>query len=321
MRIAGLVGNGLMTVVLAFASTTAPAQVVGLGTTQVGATNQLSVGIAKVVSDKGGVQMRTQPMAGAAQYAPLVNNGEIEFGVANVVESIYLREGRVITEGRPNTELRAVARLVPWYNGLVVKNDSPIKTLKDLKGQPVPAGFSGNPLGRVLIAGYLANAGMSFDDVKQVPVPAFPRMFDAFKQQQTVTSIATIGAAQFKEWEVSLGGVRYLPFDDSPPAVAALNKFIPQSRVVEVQPGPGMSGVPVPTKILVYDYVLFAGSKVADDVVAKVVAALHGNPADLKASSPLWRDFDPTQMSRDLGMPWHPGAAKFYQTKGIAPAK
>lgn len=305
----------------ALAASLAHAQVVGLGTTQAGATNQLSVGIAKVVSDKGGVQMRTQPMAGAAQYAPLVNNGEIEFGVANVVETIYLREGRVINEGRPNSELRAVARLVPWYNGLVVKHDSPIKSLQALKGQPVPAGFTGNPLGRVLIAGYLANAGLSFDDVKQVPVPAFPRMFDAFKQQQTVTSIATIGAAQFKEWEVALGGVRYLPFDDSPAAVAALNKFIPQSQVVEVKPGPGMSGVPAPTKLLVYDYVLFAGSKVADDVVGKVAAALHANPADLKASSPLWRDFDPALMSKDLGTPWHPGAVKFYQSKGIAPTR
>ncbi len=321
MGLRELTGRASVLAVLVGIAPIAAAQVVGLGTTQVGATNQLSVGIAKVVSDKGGVQMRTQPMAGAAQYAPLVNNGEIEFGVANVVEAIYLREGKVITEGRPNPELRAVARLVPWFNGLVVKNDSPIKTLKDLKGQPVPAGFTGNPLGRVLIAGYLANAGMSFDDVKQVPVPAFPRMFDAFKQQQTVTSIATIGAAQFKEWEVALGGVRYLPFDDSPAAVAALNKFIPQSQVVEVKPGPGMSGVPVPTKILVYDYVLFVGSKVADDVVGKVVAALHANSAELKASSPLWREFDPALMSKDLGLAWHPGAVKFYQSKGIAPAK
>ena len=43
-----------------FASTAAMAQVIGLGTTQVGATFQLATGVAKVVSDKGGVQMRTQ---------------------------------------------------------------------------------------------------------------------------------------------------------------------------------------------------------------------------------------------------------------------
>ena len=299
-----------------FASTAAMAQVIGLGTTQVGATFQLATGVAKVVSDKGGVQMRTQPMAGAAQYAPLVNKGEIDFGISNVPELHYLVQGQVITE-RPNPDLRMVARLVPWYTGLVVKKDSPIKSLKDLKGQPVPAGFSGNPLGKVLITGYLANAGMTFDDTRQVPVPAFPRMFDAFKQQQTATSIATIGMAQLREWESALGGVRFLSFDRSPAAVAAVTKHVPHSYVVEVKPGPGKVGVDAPTNMLVYDYALWANAKVPDDVVGKVVNALYANPAELKASSPLYAEYETAELGRDVGIPYHPGAIKAYQAKGI----
>jgi TRAP transporter TAXI family solute receptor len=292
------------------------AQVIALGTTQVGATFQLSTGIAKLVSEKSGLQMRTQPMAGAAQYAPLVNRGDIDFGISNVPELHYLTRGEVIVE-RPSPDLRMVARLVPWYNGLVVKKDSPIRTVKDLKGQPVPAGFTGNPLGRVLITGYLANAGMSFEDTRQVPVPAFPRMFDAFKQQQTVTSIATIGMAQLREWESALGGVRFLPFDPSPQAVAAIARHVPHSYVVEVKPGPGKTGIEGPTHILVYDYALWANSKVADDVVMKVASALYDNPGDLKATSPLWAELDVAQLGRDVGIPYHPGAIKAYQAKGI----
>ena len=295
----------------------AASQVVGLGTTQVGATFQLATGIAKVVSDKAGVQMRTQPMAGAAQYAPLVNAGEIEFGISNVVELNYLVQGRAIVEGRKNPELRMVARLVPWYNGLVVKGDSPIHGLKDLKGKPVPYGFTGNPLGKVLLDGYLANAGLTAADVRQVPVPSFPRMFDAFKQQQTVTSIATIGQSQLKEWEVSLGAVRFLPFDDSPAAVKAMNSHIPYGEVVEVKPGPGTTGVAVPTKMLVYDYTLWANSKTKDEVVAKVVQALHENGQSLKETSPLWKEFDPALMAKELGVPYHPAAIRYYQAKGL----
>lgn len=295
----------------------AAAQVVGLGTTQVGATFQLSTGIAKVISDKGGVQMRTQPMAGAGQYAPLVNAGDIEFGISNAPELNYLVEGRVLIEGRKNPELRMVARLVPWYNGLVVKGDSPIRAVKDLKGQPVPYGFTGNPLGRVLIDGYLANAGLTVGDVRQVPVPSFPRMFDAFKQQQTAVSIATIGQSQLKEWEAAFGAVRYLPFDDSPAAVAALNRSIPFSSVVELQPGPGTTGIAAPTKILVYDYTLWTHSKVKDDVVAKVVETLHANAAALKDTGPLWKEFDPALMAKDVGIAYHPAAVKLYQAKGL----
>lgn len=308
-----------MLFVLAALSTACGAQVVGLGTTQVGATFQLATGIAKVVSDKGGVQMRTQPMAGAAQYAPLVNNGEIEFGISNAPELHYLVEGKVIVEGRRNPELRMVARLVPWYNAFVVRTDSPIQSVKDLKGKPVPYGFTGNPLGKVLVDGYLANAGMTASDVRAVPVPSFPRMFDAFKQGQTVTSIATIGQAQVKEWDATLGGVRFLSFDDSAGAVGALNKFIPYSYVQEVKPG--ATGVTAPTKFLVYDYTIWANSKVAPDVVARVVEALYMHAQELKDTSPLWKEFEPSLMSKDLGVPYHPGAMRVYQAKGIWPGK
>lgn len=296
------------------------AQVVGMGTTQSGATASLSTAIAKVVSDKGGVQMRPQPMAGVAQYAPLVNKGDIEFGVSNVVEARYVIEGKAIVE-RPNPDLRLVARLVPWYNGLVVKADSPIKSIKDLKGQPTPSGFTGNPLGRVLMDGYLANGGIKIGDTREVLVPAFPRMFDMFKQGQLATSIATIGSPVLKEWEAAVGPVRFLNFDDAPQALAALHKFIPGAYVVEVKPAPGVVGVPAPTKMLVYDYVIFANAKVSDDVVAKVAEALYNNAGDLKASSPLFVEFDPKQMGRDLGIAYHPGAVKFYQAKGVWPGK
>ncbi len=305
-------------VVLSMACGGAHAQVVGLGTTQTGATYQLAVGIAKVVSDKaGGVQMRTQPMAGAAQYAPLINNGEIEFGISNIVELHYLVAGKAITEGREHKSLRMAARLVPWYNGLVVKRDSPYKSVRDLKGASVPYGFTGNPLGRVMIDAFLANGGLTVADVKPYPVPAFPRMFDAFKQQQTVTSISVIGAAQMQEWESALGGVRFLSLDRSPEAIAATAKHAPQSTVAEVQAQPGMIGVAGPTNLVLFDYTLWVGEKVSDDLVAKVLDALHTNPEGLRAASPLFREFDPAVMGKDLGLTYHRGAERFYRAKGI----
>ena len=305
---------------LSLATTAASAQVVGLGTTQAGATNQLATVIAKVVSERGGVQMRPQPMAGVVQYAPLVNAGDIDFGVSNIVEARYVVQGREII-ATPSPNLRLVARLVPWYNGLVVKADSPIKSIRDLKGQPTPAGFTGNPLGRVLMDGYLANAGMRIGDTRQVLVPAFPRMFEMFKQGQLATSIATIGSPVLKEWEASVGTIRFLNFDPAPQAVAALNEYIPGAYVVEVQPAAGVIGVATPTHMLVYDYVIFAGAKVADEVVGKVVEALYANPDDLKAASPLFRQFEPREMARELGIPYHPGASKVYQARGLLPAK
>jgi TRAP-type uncharacterized transport system substrate-binding protein len=185
----------------------------------------------------------------------------------------------------------------------------------------VPYGFTGNPLGRVLMDGYLANGGLTASDTRQVLVPSFPRMFDMFKSQQLSTSIATIGSPVVREFEVSLGPVRFLGFDDSPAAMAALQKFIPGAVVVEVKPEPGTPGVPAPLKNLSYDYVLFAHVKVKDEVINKVLTALYNNPADLKAASATMKEFDPQAMSRDMGAAYHPGAIKFFQSKGIWPGK
>lgn len=299
----------------------AAAETVGLGTTRVGATSQIAAAIAKVVSEKGGMQMRTQPMAGAAQYIPIVNAGQLEFGIANIVETSYAVRGEVILDGHPNPELRMVARLFPFIAGLVVVKDGPVKSLADLRGKPVPAGFSGNPLGRVIMEGYLATAGLTMGDTEQVLVPSFPRMFDAFKQKNTATSIAAVGSGILKDFDATLGGIRYLAFDDTPQAQAALQKFLPRAYFIEVKPAPGQTGIVEPTRLIAYDYVLFAGAKVSDDAVAKVVAAMHENPDDLKATGPLWKEFDPAKMSVDVGIPYHPGAIAFYSQKGQWPAK
>jgi TRAP-type uncharacterized transport system substrate-binding protein len=84
-----------------------------------------------------------------------------------------------------------------------------------------------------------------------------------------------------------------------------------------VKPGPGRTGVEQPTRILVYDYALWANAKVPEDTVAKVAQALHDHPADLKATSPLWAEYDVKELGRDVGVPYHPGAVKVYQAKGI----
>jgi len=116
---------------------------------------------------------------------------------------------------------------------------------------------------------------------------------------------------------VALGGVRFLPFDDSPAAMAALSKYIPNAYVTELKPGPGRVGIDVPTKMLVYDYVLWGNDKVKDDVVAKVIDALYTGVADLKAAGPLWNEFEPALMGKEVGLAPHPAAAKYYQSKGL----
>ena len=87
---------------------------------------------------------------------------------------------------------------------------------------------------------------------------------------------------------------------------------IPES----VKPNPKIPGVEVPTNLFHFDYMLFAGKHVSNDVVYRVTKAMYENKKALVAATPMWRSFSPKKMSKDQGLAFHPGAAKFYKEKG-----
>ena len=56
-----------------------------------------------------------------------------------------------------------------------------------------------------------------------------------------------------------------------------------------------------------------------NDVVAKVVKAMHGSEKELHAAGPFWRSHKANNMAKDQGAPYHPGAISFYKEAGIWP--
>lgn len=298
-------------------STSGLAQTVGIGTTQGGATNQVATAIATVVSAKaGGLQMRPQPYANTAQYIPVVNAGRLEFGVSNVVQALYAAKGEGMSAGRPHPDLRLVAVLFPFEATLFVAEKSGIKSMADLKGRSVPT-FTEDSLGDFIMKGFLANAGVPYEQVKTVKVPNFPRMWDAFKEGAVDTMIATVGSRPTFEAKAALGELVALPIDPRPARMEELRKFLPQAYAVEVKADPKLPGMAADRFVMAFDYVLWAHKGVADEIVAKVARALFENPADLHASAPIWRGFRPDGMAKDVGLPWHPGAAAFLKEKGL----
>ncbi len=60
-----------------------------------------SVAIGKLIDEKLKMQVRVQPMAGSSTYIPLLNRGEVDFGLTNVDDALYGLQGRSATSGRP----------------------------------------------------------------------------------------------------------------------------------------------------------------------------------------------------------------------------
>lgn len=307
---------GLMAAIVLW-SGSASAEIAALGSTARGGTSQVGRTLAAAISEVGKLQMRPQELANTADYIPLVNAGEIEFGIANVVQLTYAVNGTGMSEGRPNGNLQMVATLMPFRNAYIVRKDSDIKSVADLKGKRVPV-FANRALGDYVTKGYFANAGMGLDEVEGVPVPNFPRMWSSFAEGSADVAIVVVGAGNSREYDATFG-IRYLSFEDSPEALARMRELLPQTYLQNMDASSGIPGIAEPTNVNVFDYTFFAGKDVSEDMVYDAVKALWQKESDLLAGGPFWKGFTKEGMAKNVGLNYHPGAIKFYKEMGVWP--
>ncbi len=292
--------------------TQAIAQTIGIGTTKGGATAQIAAAVSKVVSANSSVQVRPQAMANTQQYIPMVNAGRIELGLANVPQTRYAVSGTGMSEGKPNPDLRMIVTLFTFRAGIMVSADSGIKSVEDLAGRNLPA-FKSRALGEYIFGAFLESGGLSYEDVSKVPTSNFPTMWKMFKQRQVDAAIVAVGSKPAFDFDAAFGGVQFLDFGDGKNEIAGT--YLPGSFLTEINGGTPGEGEGIHT--LAFDYALWAHKDVADEVITEVVRAMYDNPDQLKATSPLWKRFDPAAMGKDTGVEFHPAAIEFYKGKGI----
>jgi TRAP transporter TAXI family solute receptor len=296
----------------------AQAQVMGFGSAPQGSIGyNMSSAIARVMADAG-MQSRVQPYSGSSAVLPLVNSGELDLSVCNVLEIEEATKGEGPYNGRKQANLRVLGVIFPLLSSIFVRKDSDIKSLADLKGKRIPAGFSAQVTLDRIIDAVLANGGVERKDVKPVLVPNVIRGADDFVERKIDGGFFALGAAKVLEVHKSTGGIRFLPLSDEPAAVARMQKHMAYAYITEVKPGPAFAGVDVPTKLMAYDYLITVGAHVKDEQVYKIAKAVYENKPKLIECLGAFRGFNPDLMNRKMPAAFHPGAMKFYKEKGIA---
>jgi TRAP transporter TAXI family solute receptor len=301
---------------------TANAQTIGIMTSPPGAfTHSTGVAIAKVIVEKTNLKATVQPQAQAP--LGLVNSGVADFGMANSFDLTFAAAGTgEYQEQGPKPNLRVAGILQVYKVAMHVRKDSDIRSLKDLKGKRVGSGFHAQKtIGRIIEA-HLANAGLTYDDVKQVPAPNVTRAAEDFGGGKSDVMFYALGSAVVMEINTKVGGLRVLPVESSPEAVARMQKIMPGSYVSEARPGPTVPGITEPVMVVSFDNVLYTNAKIADDVVYTVVKVIYENKPDLVASFAAFGSFSLQRMATPVqGLDFHPGALKFYREVGILPSK
>ena len=300
-----------------------PVKSVTIGTNPAGTVfYAVGGGLASIISGAAPFQAVIQPYTGTSTFLPLLDSGEIDFGIINAVEMNLAYQGpaKLKIAGKnplphvPNTRL--IMRGSPLSVSLVVKKDSPIKTVYDVKGKRVTGEYPANVAIWYHIYTALAGAGMTWDDVKVVPVPAVNDGVDALVQGRADVTNHAIGAAKIKEADTSVG-VRYLSLDCSAPGEARVRKAVPGYYVTTVKSG-SSTGVVGDTCVLTYDIYLVGHKALTGEVVQAALKAVWDNIAKLPALHAQFQDWTRERAaSADVTIPYHPAAIHFYKEKNL----
>lgn len=282
----------------------------------------LASGVAKVASGASPVQVSVQPYTGTSTFLPLVNTGELDFGVVNGVDMgmAYVGPQRLQVGGRnpfphvPNTRL--VMRGSPLMTSAIVRKDSPIKTIHEIRGKRVTGEYPAHLAVWYNMYGILASAGLAWQDVKVVPVPAVNEGMDALVQGRADVSTHALGSAKVKEADATIG-IRYVSIDCSPQGENRLRSAVPGYYPRSLKAG-ASTGVVEDTCFETYDIYFATHHAASDQLVTAVLKAVWDNIGQLK---PLHPGFDEWTRERaasaDITIPYHPAAIKFYKEKGV----
>ena len=297
----------------------ATAQTIGIVTTPAGSfSNSAGQAIAKVLVEKA--KLRAIVQAQASTGFEEVESGSADFNVSNSFDATFFATGTGEYQGLgQHPVMRYAGALIPYRVAMHVRADSGIKTIGDLKGKRVSSDFNAQKTIARIIEAHLANAGLAYNDVVKVPAPNVVRQAEDFMSGKVDVLFFALGSAAIKQANASVGGLRVLEVDTSAAAMKRTQALLPGAYVLQVAPSPAIEGIVKPTHLIAFDMALITTAKVSDDIVYRVAKALHDNKQDLVATFPPFGLFQPQNMAKPLeGVPFHPGAMKYYREIGLA---
>ena len=134
-----------------------------------------------------------------------------------------------------------------------MRADSPIKTIKDMKGHTIAYGFTSQEIIKKTVDAMLATEGMSIKDLKPIMVPNLVRGVDEFIGGRADITTFALGSAKVAEADAAVG-IRFISLQNTPEALKGLKSEFRTAYIAKAEPSPRYAGVKEPIYIMQYDY-------------------------------------------------------------------
>ncbi len=272
--------------------------------------------LANAISQPPSLVLTAVASNGSVANVNSIMGGSLESGFSQADVAYWAFTGTGIWEGKGKAaDLRAIANLYPESIHLVARKGAGIKTAADLKGKRVSLDEPGS--GTLVDARIILGAwGLKDSDVKAEylkPNQAGDKMKDG--AMDAFFFVGGFPAGAISELASTGAGIELVPIDGANAAkILSQYKFFAKDAI----PANTYKGVGAVNTISVGAQWV-TSAKVPDDVVYQVVKGMWSDKARgaLDAGHAKGKMIRKETALSGIGIPLHPGAAKFYKEVGL----
>jgi hypothetical protein len=289
---------------------TAAAEMVRFGAGQQGSQNYgVNAALAQAFKTTAKLDTTVQAFGGPVNYLPLLNSGELDAAAVVTPDLADAMRGTGPFAGMALKNIRLVAALFPSPVGLMVRKDSGLTKIADLKGKRVAWGLTAQASLLPYVEGALANGGLTKADVTLVPVASVGNGVNDLMAGRVDATLFALRGGKVVEANSATGGIAWLPFDSSPAAVARMQAVAAEAYLVPVAAADKVVGFSAPFSTMAYDYVLITGAGTSNAVAGAMATALKTKGAEIAASNKVLGEIRAEGLARPYKqIPHHPAA-------------
>ena len=253
------------------------------------------------------VSVQVRPGGGLANIQA-VSEGLAQLGMSNSISAVDATLGRE-PFAEPIDEICNVAYLYPQVIQAAVVNPE-ITSFEDFAGKRLavtPRGNTAEQLARLT----LSTVGLSYDDLDQVNFASMSDQVNMMKDGQVDGFFQATGVPAGVIMDVGASrDLKLLPITDEMFAqMKEVNAGFSQITI----PADAYADMDGPVQSVSFGTHVIAGCDVDEDTVYKVTKAIHERLSDLGIAVAALRSTTPEMLSQDVGIPQHPGSARFFE--------
>lgn len=268
------------------------------------------------VLKSSGINVTVQPAVGPGVIPGMLNTGEGNMGTMEAYGLNNAFRGTGEYQGEKSCKSARVLMAGDTLKfGILTTEDTGIRSIKDLKGKRFIFDMPTAPLAIKTGVYELQAYGLdAYKDTVNLKAEDVTRAIQALISRQADAIVASLGGAQLQELATSKNSKPVLLPIEGNDKFDVIKKGMPGIQLTSSE---GLPGIPDGIPTIGVPLLVWATAQMSDDTAYKIVKTLIEKQDELTKISVRLKYWGKKDAVRQLGVPYHPGAVRYFKEIGI----